>query len=881
MHGQAILIQQVLGIDVTIIEYPGSDGALARLASGRSDVSLEMWPNNKAREIRELVLKQQLIAMTGALGYVGRISWYFPAYIADLNPNIIFSSWGSMLDPNLLRLLPRAGTTLPQRTSDGSYLCSSWYCQNGEYVPPQCQGAAYSSCREFWHVMPEYSTGMSEQRILDFGLPLVVVYLGPAFIPTVSACIERQLSNSTCLLFHWVPETLPSRYLLQPVHFPPATPDCLAEFNLTVAPSIRTSWRCDWETDVIQKFASVSVTQRVPPVHTLLHNLVIRDTDIADMLSALPIAEGTAMAACAWTRQNEHVWRSWIPPPPSDYVKNLVPVRSRTTPFAIALALLALLIVINLLSIAGLARFRSDPLIRIQSPALVAAVNLGALMGGLGSSLDLPFATDLTPALCAVKTAMLILGLGSVLVALLAKTWRVFYIFSNLRLSLVVAGQLFRLNVSNAHLAGLGGLTLAVYALLVAFWIVIAVPQPVQVIASSTTFTYRCGSRMDLGPPELAAMAIVTLIVLYHWTLAGFGLFLAHRIRSLAVLNNESTATMVAMSGVTLPTVFIAMLQFTPGDPFLIVFAYSVLTLLSLLIGSAAISMRPLGLIVARGSQFLLAPILHLSGASTHPTRIASIVDSSTRRIPNSNVGALTRLVNQSLDDLGLESTRNDPSNSAADGSVPVADVSDEAMAAALQAVAIAWRGIGKLIRQSVACRMPVLVGTHMGRRDARAWWWTPWQAVSLVLITPLQTLLVLDCDPWATRPHHHVFRDTVSIDARAVAPESGTPLTQAQFLLVTHALSPAPHATVIQCRDATEARRWIHAISTTFVTSKSRASPDAGSPAMPPAVTRWRSSVSPTDPARGLLGGSQAAGTARNASDVDAGKGRNAESGL
>ncbi|KNE58691.1 hypothetical protein AMAG_04246 [Allomyces macrogynus ATCC 38327] len=661
--------------------------------------------------------------MTGALGYVGRISWYFPAYIADLYPNIIFSSWGSMRDPNLLQLLPRAGTTLPQRKTDGSSLCDYWYCQNGEYVPPQCQGAAYSSCREFWHVVPDYSPGKNEQRILDFNLPLVVVYLGPTFTPTVTACLERRSSNSTCLFFYWVPETLPSRYPLLQVNFPPATLDCIADFNLTLSPSNRTSWRCDWETDVIQKFVSVSMTQRVPPVHTLLLNFVIRDTDIVGLLSALPDVEGTATTACAWLRKNEQIWRPWIPRQPSGYVKTLVPVRTQTAPFAISLALLALLVAINCLSIAGLVCFRSDPLIRIQSPALVAAVN----------------------------SAMMIIGLSVVLVALLAKAWRIFYIFSNLRLSVVVAGRLVRLNVSNKHLALLAVLILAVYAILETLWLVTTLPQPVQVIASRTTFTYRCGTRMDLGFAETADFVLAYLMVLYHWFLAGIGIYLAHRIRSLAVLNNESTATMVAMTGVSLPSVFIAVLQFTTDDPFLLVFANANIAVLSLLVGSVAISLRPLILIVVSGSQFLLAPVAHLSGASSqsYSSKVASIMDSSTHRKPNSNMGAITRLVNESLDDMGLE-TRNDPTISAVEGTLAaVAGFSDENMAAVVQCVASAWYGNSKVARQSVACRIPVLVGTCMGRRDAHAWWWTPWQAVSLVLIPPLQTLLVLDRDPW------------------------------------------------------------------------------------------------------------------------------------
>ncbi|KNE55894.1 hypothetical protein AMAG_17837 [Allomyces macrogynus ATCC 38327] len=117
---------------VTLVHYPGQFATLSRLASGVFDVSLENWPNDKGNVIRELLLKEQMVGMYGTLGYVGRISWCIPVYIADLYPNIIFSSWGSMHDPGLLQLLPRAGTTSQQSRPDGSYLHSSRYCQNGE-----------------------------------------------------------------------------------------------------------------------------------------------------------------------------------------------------------------------------------------------------------------------------------------------------------------------------------------------------------------------------------------------------------------------------------------------------------------------------------------------------------------------------------------------------------------------------------------------------------------------------------------------------------------------------------------------------------------------------------------------------------------------------
>ncbi|KNE55892.1 hypothetical protein AMAG_01758 [Allomyces macrogynus ATCC 38327] len=759
--------------------------------------------------------------MTGALGYVGRISWYFPAYIADLHPNIIFSSWGSMRDPNLLQLLPRAGSTLPQRKLDGSYLCSLWYCQNGEYVPPQCQGAAYSSCRELWHVMPDYSPGMNEQRILDFNLPLVVVYLGPAFIPTVSACIEHQSSNSTCLFFYWVPETLPSRFLLQPVHFPPATFPCMAAFNQSVAPSNSTSWNCDWETDVLQKAASASIKQRVPPVHSLLLNFFLRDTDIVEMLSALPDAGTIAGTACEWTREHEYIWGSWIPLPPSDYVKTLQLTSAKTSWLAFSLALLAMLVVTNCISLVSLVCFRSDPLIRIQSPAVVAAVNLGALAGGIGTALDLMFANALSAPVCTAKTAVSALGLGVVLIALLAKTWRVFYIFSNLRLSLVVAGRLFRLNVSNKHLALLGALILALDALLISVWLSATLPQPVQQPASASKFTYRCGFLTDLGQVAAAQVALTGLALLYHWVLAGVVLYLAYRIRSLIMLNNESTVTMIAVASVTLPTVFVAAIQATVADPLLVVFSSTIIALLSLLVGSAAISLRPLGLAAGAASQFLLGLVSRARRSGTR-TPMAASTCSGRRGGGVDAVGALTKLVNASLEDVGIE-TRNLSSGIALDGAMMANSphVSDETMAAAVRTVVTEWHGSEATISHSVACRLPILVGTHFGLRPAHAWWWTPWQAVTLVLIPPLRTLLVLDRDPWTMRPHNLAIR--CGVEARAVQPalpgpgQPSPPTGQDRFILMTDSSSSKPRASVVQSRDAAEARRWVHAITTTF----------------------------------------------------------------
>ncbi|KNE55893.1 hypothetical protein AMAG_17836 [Allomyces macrogynus ATCC 38327] len=89
--------------------------------------------------------------------------------------------------------------------------------------------------------------------------------------------------------------------------------------------------------------------------------------------------------------------------------------------------------------------------------------------------------------------AMSTLEFGIALAALLAKTWRVFYVLANLRLSLVMSGRVFRLNVTNKHLALLGALILSFDALLVSLWVSSVSPRPVQETTGTTALTYRCG----------------------------------------------------------------------------------------------------------------------------------------------------------------------------------------------------------------------------------------------------------------------------------------------------------------------------------------------------------------------------------------------------
>lgn len=44
------------------------------------------------------------------------------------------------------------------------------FCSDdGRFIPPQCQGNLGKYCREFWHIRPDWSQGLTELQIARLG----------------------------------------------------------------------------------------------------------------------------------------------------------------------------------------------------------------------------------------------------------------------------------------------------------------------------------------------------------------------------------------------------------------------------------------------------------------------------------------------------------------------------------------------------------------------------------------------------------------------------------------------------------------------------------------------------------------------------------------
>ncbi|ORZ36018.1 hypothetical protein BCR44DRAFT_33871 [Catenaria anguillulae PL171] len=58
-------------------------------------------------------------------------------------------------------------------------------------------GRWFGRCRELWHVTPDYSVGVNEQRIFDSDLPLVVVSWAIGFYHSWSSVCKCRNASQT------------------------------------------------------------------------------------------------------------------------------------------------------------------------------------------------------------------------------------------------------------------------------------------------------------------------------------------------------------------------------------------------------------------------------------------------------------------------------------------------------------------------------------------------------------------------------------------------------------------------------------------------------------------------------------------------------------
>ncbi|KAI9217401.1 hypothetical protein BC828DRAFT_259726 [Blastocladiella britannica] len=313
-----ILLRDIFGAAVTLQQFNSSAGSITRIGRGSIDMNFEAWPSSFGSDYALLVIQSGLVEDLGATGYSGKQAWFINQAITAANPTVIFDSWMSFKVPAVIARLPRVGTTAPSRRIDGSTLCDSQFsfCSRGTFVPPQCAGSLAQSCGEFWSLDPLLSNGANEQRIVDLGLKLVVVYLTE---PDLYANAERCAAQPTslCLFAHQSPSAISDSLSVSPVNLPDYVPRCWNQFSSAQVPASHLS--CDSPMEVLTKLSTVGIANRAPHLRSFARYFTLRDIDIQSLTSATLASADTWAIACQWISQYPTIWESWVGAPPIGY----------------------------------------------------------------------------------------------------------------------------------------------------------------------------------------------------------------------------------------------------------------------------------------------------------------------------------------------------------------------------------------------------------------------------------------------------------------------------------------------------------------------------------------------------------------------------------
>ncbi|KAI9187582.1 hypothetical protein H9P43_001971 [Blastocladiella emersonii ATCC 22665] len=593
-----LLLADVLGVAVTMAEYGDTVDVYKRAAMGTTNANLEVWPSNKRSLYTEYILRRGSVLDGGMIGYTGKIAFHINTALTEAHPSLIFDSWRSFTNPAVLAYFPAAATTQPARKADGSFLCDSAtypYCSNGIFVPSQCLGALFSTCKELWHFDPSYSPGEVEQRIVTLGLKLVVVYLGATTIDAkVAACAVQ--GNYGCIAYYWTPEVLPSVYNLSAINLPQARSECYAGYSPAKVGAPDNTLSCDWTVELLAKIISASVRDTTPHIATFLTVMALRDTDINSLLREYHRTGSATDTACAWIKVNTNIWSAWVPAPPAGFIRSLDQITPSDPIAIVVLAACAIYFAGALLAAVQLYRLRSEPSLRAQSPVFIGLILFGTCLIAAGVLLETLPAT--TAVVCVARTRLLSIGLTIVLASTLAKTTRIYFVFGNKRLQAK--------SLRTRRLMGVVTGFAVFDILLQTLWSEVGRPYATTAAVSVTSYTWQCAQA------GTAAFATTVLLYIYHAAMLVAACWLSYQVRGVASAFNEAryialASYLIAFAAVVvLPVVYLSIdfrAQFLIKCAIILVTLYGVAALLVVRPVLEAISLRDMDQVDARPSD--------------------------------------------------------------------------------------------------------------------------------------------------------------------------------------------------------------------------------------------------------------------------------------
>ena len=260
------------------------------------------------------------------VGYNGQSGLYVPKHTLEKNPMMTASNsyryldYGSVVDKAFSTPCEelRKNASLP--CEESNYVCEAsialWKglgpaCQQGRYVPPQCEGKNAAYCQEILGASPSWDQGFFEGLLNNSGLNFSFAYLGGGNLPKV---LMRKKKAKEDFIFYWFsPDPLVAILGAEPIMFKPYTEEC-AQKRTTFPYTNRND--CGYPSIPLTKIARRDRLQDADrDFQHFFNSILFLDSQIFAMMQAHTTGGGTKNifeVACSWVKENRDIWKDWI-----------------------------------------------------------------------------------------------------------------------------------------------------------------------------------------------------------------------------------------------------------------------------------------------------------------------------------------------------------------------------------------------------------------------------------------------------------------------------------------------------------------------------------------------------------------------------------------
>lgn len=244
----------------------------------------------------------------GRLGPSARLGIFMPQYTVEelWEQEVITDHWRSLFLDRFIEKFSFKSSfsalvnlTLSSDISDNPQHFCETGCHGGLYYGPGCSNQ-HQNCSVLFSTYPEYDRYILKPLIEKLNLPLIVAWIGENFIPFISDLLQRQ---QPVLFFDFDPSPLTSTYNLTSLHLIACDP---SEDPVTTG--------CEFRERTYEKFVWNKIYVNTPEAAHVISKLGFSAHQYQALLQAYSKKPYAEKVACDWLKDNEVIWRSWIPP---------------------------------------------------------------------------------------------------------------------------------------------------------------------------------------------------------------------------------------------------------------------------------------------------------------------------------------------------------------------------------------------------------------------------------------------------------------------------------------------------------------------------------------------------------------------------------------